>query len=275
MSAVRPLVLITRPEADARLLARDLEARGFETLVAPLMTIHPLSSGAKGLDLSGVQALAFTSANGVRAFVAALGGRPWPELPVFAVGETTASAAREAGAVRIISAGGDVVSLAARIAALCRPGDGAILHVAGSVRAGDLAGDLEGKGFATRRAVLYEARLCRRLPEAAAEALRRGDGFVLIFSPRTARHFAKLVEEAGLADALSCARLVALSPAVAAAAPSGWQAVEVAAQPTRPAMIEALIRMHGESARRQSTRRKSATGDQGGRKARPTMSDHD
>ena len=81
-------VLITRPRAEAAVLARELEARGHEVLVEPLLTIAPVADVIPALD--DVQAILLTSANAVPA----LRGTN-PRLPVFVVGEATARAARE------------------------------------------------------------------------------------------------------------------------------------------------------------------------------------
>ena len=80
--------LITRPQEDAADLAAALHARGIEPLVEPLLQIKPVPGAS--IDLDQVQALLFTSANGVRAF-AALSDRR--DLPAFTVGEKSADVA--------------------------------------------------------------------------------------------------------------------------------------------------------------------------------------
>ena len=80
--------------------------------VAPLLAIRPIPQPAP--DLTGVAALAFTSANGVAAFAALTPDR---SRPVFTVGDATAQAARAAGFARVESAGGDLDRLAALITA--------------------------------------------------------------------------------------------------------------------------------------------------------------
>ena len=69
-------ILITRPRADAAVLAQQLEARGHRVMVEPLLTIVPLPDSVPALD--GVQAILLTSANAVPA----LRGTD-PRLPVF------------------------------------------------------------------------------------------------------------------------------------------------------------------------------------------------
>ncbi|MGH6929838.1 MAG: uroporphyrinogen-III synthase, partial [Dongiaceae bacterium] len=105
--------LVTRPEEDAAPLAAALAERGIEVTVEPLLTIRPVADAP--IDLQGAQALLFTSANGARSFAALAATRDlsgWRELPVFAVGDASAAAARDAGFSRVESAGGDVAALA-------------------------------------------------------------------------------------------------------------------------------------------------------------------
>jgi uroporphyrinogen-III synthase len=110
--------LVTRPSEDAAPLARALASRGIEALIAPLLTIVPVPNAAQALAdaLVGAQALLVTSANGARHLAGASTRR---ELPVFAVGDASAAAARLAGFRAVASAGGDVADLAGR-AGPCR-----------------------------------------------------------------------------------------------------------------------------------------------------------
>lgn len=230
-------VLLTRPREDAERLAALLAERGIDSLIEPLIDIVPRSEACP--DLDGVQALLVTSANGVRAFAGLTAER---RLPLFAVGDATARAAREAGFERVASAGGDVDDLARLVIERLDPKDGALCHVAGSAVAGDLGGRLEAAGFATRRAVLYEARPRRALSPEAAAALTGGAlEAVLFFSPRTAASFVTLAQGAGLREACKGLAAFCLSPAVAAAIEDlPWRAVRVAARPTQAALIQLL-----------------------------------
>ncbi|MFB0991241.1 MAG: hypothetical protein QMB78_03350 [Rhodospirillales bacterium] len=78
-------VLITRSEVDAEPLAALLYARQVETLIDPMISIELIPGTS--LDLSGVQALLMTSANGVRAYCANNSER---QIPLFSVCDATA-----------------------------------------------------------------------------------------------------------------------------------------------------------------------------------------
>jgi uroporphyrinogen-III synthase len=233
--------LVTRPREDAAPLVRALADRGIEAIVAPLLAIASLPEAERRLSdaLIGAQALLFTSANGARLFAAA---SPRRELPVFAVGDASAAAARIAGFRTVTSAGGDVSDLATLVSAKLAPQHGAVVHAAGSTVAGDLGGALEAAGFTYRRAAIYDAVTADTLPPDAAAAMRDGAvELALFFSPRTAATFVRLAAAADLAGACGSITALALSEAVATAlAALAWQSVHIADQPTQGALLAAL-----------------------------------
>ena len=235
MSPLR--ALITRPREDAEEIAEQLRARGIEPVIEPMLAIVPVPH--PGLDLTDVQALLFTSANGVRAFAAATTVR---SLPVFAVGDATAAAARSKGFVAVNSAAGDVSSLASLVARSLDPKRGALLHAAGGAVAGDLAGLLNDQGFSVRRSVLYEARPATGLSADLVAALRdNAINMTLFFSPRTAATFVTLMHDAELEPACRNMAAFCLSPAVAKAARVlPWRELRCAARPDGPAMLDEI-----------------------------------
>jgi uroporphyrinogen-III synthase len=237
-AARRPLVLVTRPAADAGALADLLSARGIDTVVAPMLEI--VATNGPPPDLDGVRALLLTSRNGVRAFAERVSDRT---LPVYVVGPGTAREARERGFAQVASADGDAVALARFVAARRRPDDGALLHVVGADKAGDLARALGDAGFSVRTHVAYAARAASSLPS-GAEAALMGERLaaVAFFSPRTARTFASVVVRAGLADRCRGRVAACISPAVAEAVRTlPWSDVRVSARPDQAALVDLLV----------------------------------
>ena len=232
-------VLITRPEREATALATALVQRGHAPVIAPLFTLqilHPPADFAAAL--AACQAVLLTSANGARALAEAGDQR---SKPVFAVGDTTAATAEGLGFTSVFSASGDAAALAALVEQRLDPAKGPLVHVAGV----DVAGDPAPSGFETRRFALYEARAADVLPDSARAALQaRALDAATFFSPRAASVFAALVEKAGLADACRGVTAIAISPAVAEPLKSlSFQAVQVAARPTRQAVLEEIDRL--------------------------------
>lgn len=238
-----PVVIVTRPEPDASAFAERCRIHALEPVLSPVMEIEIEKAPIKlPGDLSDTGALAFTSANGVRAFAANCADRA---LPVFAVGQATAEAAKAAGFTAVHAADGDVDSLADHIAAESALAGKGLLHIAGEKRAGDLVALLEKRGISARRQSLYRAAPASGLSEAAQAALAAPKDenralWVSLFSPRSARLFIALAERAGLKNALGRAQAACLSEAVAEAAGPGWAARHVATERTAESLA-ALI----------------------------------
>ncbi len=229
-------VLVTRPEPDASALAQELRARGHEPILAPMMSVEFVDGPAPQIGAECY--LAFTSANGVRAFCHGIEERDWP---VFAVGAATAKVARNMGFAEVYVAGGDVGSLADMIAEHdYMPNQ--VFHAAGGHVAGDLAGRLIALGIEINTAHMYTAKAATKLPETARAALERQDvDAILFFSPRTAALFAKLAAAEALADRLAPVAAVCLSHNVATALkPLQFRHIQVSVEPTTEALLEAL-----------------------------------
>ena len=230
-------LIVTRPQAESEALAERLREKGHQVLIEPMLSIHDLPDASP--HLSDAAAVLLTSANGARALARHTALR---DLPVLAVGDATARAARSAGFDDVASADGDVTALAMLVRQRFQPDDGALVHVAGSAVAGDLAGDLGADGYQVRRAVLYKAERAERLSKQSREALAAGeiDG-ILFFSPRSAATFVKLLQRDGLVNICGGVTLYALSPAVAkAAAEVPWKGQKIAPMPRQDDFLALL-----------------------------------
>jgi len=197
-------VWITRAEPGASATAERVAAQGFKPRVAPLLRVQPLE--AAEIDIRGVAALAFTSANGVRAFAERDATR---DIKVFAVGGGTAEAAKAAGFRQVYFSDGDVSALAARIASRKAELRGSILHPGAAEPAGDLVGDLARAGVEASAVALYESVLTAP-PADFLAALAELD-VVLLHSPKAAKALAGVLRGRDAAHL----RLLCLSPSVA------------------------------------------------------------
>jgi uroporphyrinogen-III synthase len=235
--------LLTRPREESESLGAALAVRGVEAIIEPMMQVR--FPAAVSPDLAGVQTVLCTSANGVQALARVTDKRG---LPIFAVGDATASRARVEGFATVESAGGAVADLVRLAVEKLRPQDGRLLHVAGNAVAGDLVGSLRGHGFAIDRIVLYEAQPVAMLSEVAVGALRSGSiDFALFFSPRTAAIFTRLASAAAVAKC--CGKITALSisaAADAALAELAWLDRRIAEAPNQPALLALLDHLLAE-----------------------------
>lgn len=233
--ASKGFVLITRPLPAAMETARRLAEIGLTPLVAPVLSTTLYQTRLPRPD--SVQALLLTSANAVAAVSA-----EYHCLPVFAVGNATAAAARAAGFSRVTNAAGNAVDLAGLVRRLCDPDRGSLLFPGAARLAVDIAKPLREAGFRVIRRVVYRTDAVAALAAPARAALAAG-GVVaaLFFSPASARAFGTLLRAALPPTCLARVEAIAISAAVAAVlAPLPWQRIRVASLPNQDAMMALL-----------------------------------
>ena len=230
-------VLITRPGEDGEALAKLLQVHGIETAIEPLLNINHFDGPLLSFD--NIQAILVTSANGVRALARRTSRR---DIPIYAVGDATASTAKEAEFFQIHSADGNLDDLIELVKDMLIPKDGALLHIAGSSVAGNLIGSIRNIGFKCTREVLYEAIAERSLTLSTVAAIKSEDiNTVILYSPRSAKVFAELIRKGRLVR--NCNKMIAvcLSQAVADQIKSlTWQRIYIAAKPNQGSLITLL-----------------------------------
>ena len=229
-------LLVTRPQEDGERTAATLRARGHTVLLAPLLRIEPVTAE---FGPGPFAAVLMTSANAAHAIARHARIDEMRRLPLYAVGERSAAAARAAGFAQVTSANGDVADLVAlvgqRLAGTSMP----LLHLAGEDRAGDVAADLARHGLTVHTAVVYHAVAAEHFASAVASALRTGglDG-ALHYSPRSAAVFLRCAENSGLfAPALALAHYCLSAQVAAPLIAAGAATIRLAARPDEAALI--------------------------------------
>ena len=183
MPQARPSIVITRPLAEATRVAARIEALGFRAVIAPMLDIHPRSPRLP----PAAQATLVTSANALPELAPG-------DMPLLAVGDSTAMRARSLGFSNVHSAGRDAVALADLAQRLLDPAAGPVLLASGAGQGGKLAADLRHRGFRVIRRVCYAAVPVRRFPtEAAAGLAAREVHAILFLSAETAAVFVRLL----------------------------------------------------------------------------------
>jgi uroporphyrinogen-III synthase len=228
-------ILVTRPEPGASQTADRISALGFVPVVAPVLAILATDIGLHVPHR--IAATLVTSRNAVPACP-----RSCHDRPVFAVGSATAACAAAAGFTRVIDADGDASVLSTLVAASLSPKDGSLFFPTGRGQGFELANSLRERGFRVIRRVAYQAASVPVLPEAAVSDLQHGQlTAALFFSTETARHFVRLVLEAGLAEAVNDVEAVSISERSAMALRKlNWRRISIAAKPNQDAMLALL-----------------------------------
>jgi len=220
-------VLLTRPLAESQALAREISDMGLKTVIAPLTEIIPVA--AQLPDFKKFDALVFTSANGVRAFAAATGFR---DKPVYAVGDATASVARDNGFSDVRSCGGTIDEVNKRLTA---DKTGVVLHIRGVHAAGAVRAPSE-------TLVLYDAVAVKTLSDVCIESLKSGQiESVLFFSPRAGKIFTDIVKAGGLESVVKPIKALCLSHQVLDSVKGlPWAKIRVAAAPEKAKILDLL-----------------------------------
>ncbi len=227
-------LVLTRPRDDSERSAFALRARGHDVLIAPLMRIERV---AADLD-SHCGAIVITSANAAAAVATHTVRDALIKLPVYAVGDRSADAARAAGFTDVTSAGGDLRDLI-RVITERRPDSSApLLYLAGEDRTGDLIGDLAARGIAAELAVVYRAITAPFPPELIAALKARAVDGVLHFSRRSADNYLDGAKNAGIAaQALAVRHFCLSAPIAAPLVAAGATNVVVAKRPDEAALL--------------------------------------
>ncbi len=206
-------VLIVRPAPGNKATADAVSAMGLYPVVVPLFEVVPVAWDVP--DPQAFDAVVMTSANAAR-----LGGpklAQFTHLPLFAVGEATATAARKAGFAEVLSGASDAAEIGQNLPAN-------VLHLTGA----------DYRPIPTESAVtvttVYEACPIAPCGSLCAEV-------AMIHSPQAGRHLAALKPDRHETT------IVAISTPAALACGFGWAAIHVAERPREHAMLATLARV--------------------------------
>lgn len=213
-------VIVIRPEPGCTATVEAARKAGLDARAFPLFMVE--ARAWDRADPAAYDCLLAGSANVFRCAGVGLGDLRG--LPVLAVGQATAAAAREAGFSVAVTGSGGLQGVLDRIPAGTR-----LLRLAGEERI--LLAPPAGVSMDER--VVY-ASLPLSMPEALA-ALLREPAIVLLHSAEAARHLGAECDRLGIAR--RPLRLAALGPRIAAAAGDGWGEVASAAQMDDAALL--------------------------------------
>ena len=210
-------LLILRPEPGASASAERARGLGLDPQMCPLFAVQPIAWTPP--DPTRFDALLLTSANAMRH--GGPGLTALASLPVIAVGEATAKAARAAGFI-VASLG----TSGAKALFEGLPGRQNLLHLAGEHHGGD------HRHHHVETLTVYRAGVIADpgLPDLAGMV-------VAVHSPRGGARLAELVPDR------SATAIAAISEAAAMACGPGWEAVESADRPSDSALLALAARL--------------------------------
>lgn len=208
-------LVVLRPEPGASATIERARERGLEAIGVPLFEVEPLAWEVP--DRDQFDGLLLTSANAARH-----SGTDLRMLPVYAVGEATADAARELGYTIARVGDGGVDQLLGSI-----DPDLALLHLCGADR----------REPRNARQRIMSIAVYRAVPVGRPDLATARDAVVMVHSPRAGRRLAELMGDRGSTI------IAAISPAAAEAAGIGWAVVECAEKPNDDALLALAARL--------------------------------
>ena len=235
-------VLVTRPSPDSETTAAALRAKGHEVVLAPMLRFEPVA--CSGLD-ADYGAVIVTSANALRAVEGQLEGLL--KRPLFAVGETTATAARKIGFAKVTAAKSDAAALRELVLASVkkrqfRKSD-ALLYLAGADLSHDLAAEFGAHGLNVTTVTTYRMAALSHLPREVCEAFAANTiQAVLHYSQRSARAFLDASRAEGVEISALAVPHCCLSQNIAAVLREAGAQVFSAASADEKALFAALER---------------------------------
>jgi uroporphyrinogen-III synthase len=228
-------ILLTRPAEDGAATARCLSEAGHQAVLVPATMIA--ATGHTPPD-APFEAVIVTSGNAIR-HLDPDSARHLRTLPLYCVGEKTATVARQAGFTAITQGPGDGRALVERLGAHLSP-PAHLLYLTGTPRKPHVEADLHARGFETTIVELYATRPVVGWPGDQKAAVE-DTALAMHFSRASVEALLHAAEAAGLMPHL--ARLPHLCLSADVAAPlraSGIHRIDVAEKPTEDAMLALL-----------------------------------
>lgn len=209
-------IVITRPKADSRKIAKSLSRNGFNCIIEPIISIKILYENAPALEYAlerKPQIILATSKHAVSALARITINR---SVPILTVGRVTADHALKLGFYNVSFAGGTANNLINYVEGNYLPDNGAILYIRGVEISKDIAGNLRNSGFEVDSVTVYHAMKARKLSPALCQAVLENQvNAVMFFSQNTSDTYAKLAIGCKISEAHKSITAICLSREIA------------------------------------------------------------
>jgi uroporphyrinogen-III synthase len=222
MNTSNTCILVTRPRAESLQIQKDLNAKGYRVIQAPLLTIKPfLQKPLEGELPATIQGWIFSSSNGVLHTKRVFSHHPlfssiWSHQSAIAVGPTTAQALKTSGFSRVIVAqphNSDGLFQAA--IDTFEPDRGTVIHPGNLHAIGRIVERLQQKNLDARHIPLYHTQSLPALPSHVIRAFRDHTlTHIMLFSIQTAQTLLQLVKKHEISHLLSYCSCLCLSHAI-------------------------------------------------------------
>jgi uroporphyrinogen-III synthase len=243
-TTILPIIVITRPESDAKALAERVSALGYEVVISPVseIVIHE-DALAKREMIKQADVMVVSSQHALGFLHRYIDPAHWHDTPLYVPSEVTASLASEYGAKDVRAGEGDAATMLARVTREVKPNDGQILYVRGDEVRVDAQTNLSSLGYKIDGLVVYHAPTLAPT-HALVERLRANNKLlILLYSVRAGAVVESWLR--GVAGSVACDALC-LSQSIANSLDAKvWGEIHHVTQPHSDAMVDALKTLYG------------------------------
>jgi len=228
-------VLVTRPIEDGAKTVERLKNKGVDAVLAPVTTITPTGQTPPSTPFDAVL---ISSANAIRHLSEEARTRLL-NVPLFCVGEKTASVARAAGFTSVTTGTGDGRALVKLVASTIKP-SAALLYLTGTPRKPFIEEGLSASGFHPIVTEVYRTMSVDPWPGVTSESVQTCDK-ALHFSRASVEALLIAAEKAGFSTALRRLTHLCLSEDVAVPLrENDYSQILVAAKPSEEDVLNLL-----------------------------------
>ncbi|PIR32602.1 MAG: hypothetical protein COV36_04080 [Alphaproteobacteria bacterium CG11_big_fil_rev_8_21_14_0_20_44_7] len=213
------MILITRPQNDAKSLSDILEKLGYQCLSEPMMEIKQLNIDLNRYINNDLQAFVLTSSNVILP-------KSYKTI------------------IKIPQHGKNARELLEYIKANLSKDDGKIIHLSGNVITLDIAAKLRDEGFDAENIITYETEYADKL---SAELINNLENIKIatFFSILSLKNFVYLIDKYRLSDKLKNIKMVCLSEKIAQSGKANlWKEIIISDQPNQQSLIDRLQETH-------------------------------
>ena len=236
-------IIIIRPEPDA---SRDVA--WLKRYQVPAIAVPVMQAKKQPFEVSNIgalQAVIFTSRHAVAAIADSPAIGALRALPAYAVGRSTAAAARQAGFDEVITGHGGGSGLVPLLIADLHPHVGALLWPSATTISFDMAASLETFGFAVQRLPVYampaQTDIGSQLPD---RLLTHSSAAVVAMSARSINLFSTMLRDNQLNHRRHIITVIAASQSIVTAAGAGWADILLAKAARRSRLMAIVALMH-------------------------------
>ncbi len=206
---MKPKILITRPQNEARELAFYLENKGFEAIIEPIFSVKSSEITEKFAE-NEIQAIILTSIGANEAFLAANFAK---NVKIFTIGEKTAQKLLQNGYENVIFPKiSNFLALKELILENCDKNKGKILYFCGNFITFDFAKWLESEGFLAQKILAYKIEYKDSFSSDFLNKIKSQKiDYVLVFSKNAAKNLYFLVKNHNLLEYFEDSMIIGFS----------------------------------------------------------------